>query len=150
MDNIKNIGNEYEQHICEVTFDMLGVKFKPTQRSGGADHKGDFRDWRQLTPLSRYCPETKKHLTQIKFNRDLKSDLQQARIQTPADKNWMLITALPGTDIDLVIMDYKDYLCNDVLSQMLMNKTQLKNLLNDCNEALSDLRSNFEKLRAKL
>jgi hypothetical protein len=150
MDNIKKAGNDYEQHICQVISEMLGIKFKPTQRSGGALHSGDLRDWTNNTPLGKYCIELKFHKTQNSFNRDFRKDLKQAQTQTPANKNWMLITALPNTDTDLVVMDLKDFLCNETLSQMLMNKTQLKNLLNDCSKALSDLRANFEKLRGKL
>ena len=150
MINSKEIGNSYEQHICQVISEMLGIKFKPTQRSGGSLHAGDIREYTASTPLAKYCIEIKYHETQKSFNKDFRTDLQQARIQTPTNKNWMLITKLPNTDIDIIIMDLQDYLINDVMGQMLMNKTQLKNLLNDCNNAFQDLRENFETFREHL
>jgi len=151
MKNIKEIGNEYEQHICEITREMLGVNFKPTQRSGGAFHKGDIRDWRSITSLSKYCIELKCHETQNAFNKELRSDLMQALSQTPANKNWMLITALPNTNIDLAISDYKDYLCNDVLGQMVGgNREDAIKEISEMEDLIYKLRKKIEALKIKL
>ncbi len=118
MKNPKKIGNEYERHICSIIEEMLGVEFKRTKYSGGDLHPGDIRDWTQSTPLSKYCQEIKYHGSQKAFNRDFKDNIRQAITQTPANKNWQLIIHLPKTDIELVVMDFKDYLCNDIKSQM--------------------------------
>jgi hypothetical protein len=150
MDNIKEIGNIYENHICQVISEMLGIKFKPTQRSGGGFHAGDIRDWTQGTPLKRYCIELKYHKTQKQFNKELRNDLIQAKTQTPTNKNWMLITALPDSDVDLVVMDLKDYICNELITQMMMRRDLLLKLLACCDDALQDLRGNFETFREHL
>ena len=84
-----------------------------------------MRDWRNQTPLKRYCQEIKCHESMINFNRNLKSDIQQAITQAPANKNWQLVTWHPGLEIDLVVMDYKDYLCNDIIGQQAGNKKNL-------------------------
>lgn len=146
LKNPKKVGNEYERHICSIIEEMLGVEFKRTKRSGGADHKGDIRDYTQSTPLSRYCQEIKFHKSQKAFNSEIKSNISQAILQTPANKNWQLIIRLPGTSIDLVVMDLKDYLCNDILGQMAGNRQDLKK---DCID-LEDLIYQLNKLKEKL
>ena len=150
MKNPKAVGNEYERHICSVIEEMLGVEFKRTKMSGGADHKGDIRDWTQSTPLSRYCQELKYHGSVKEFNAKFRQDIWQAKSETPANKNWMLVIHLPKTEIDLVVMDIKDYLCNDILGQMTGNKEDLKKELLDIEDLIYKLRKKFENLRGKL
>jgi hypothetical protein len=150
MKNPKKIGNEYERKICSIIEEMLGVEFKRTKLSGGADHKGDIRDWTQSTPLSRYCQEIKYHGSQKSFNKEFKDNINQAIRQTPANKNWQLITHLPNTDIELVVMDFKDYLVNDILGQMTGNKEDLKKELIEIADLIYKLRKKFENLRGKL
>jgi len=150
MKNPKKIGNEYERKICSIIAEMLGVEFKRTKLSGGADHKGDIRDWTKSSPLSRYCIEAKYHGSQKAFNRDFKDNIKQTISQTPPDKNWQLVIHLPGTDIELVVMDFKDYLCNDVLSQMTGNRQDLKKELSEIDDLIYELRKRYEKLRGKL
>jgi len=150
MKNPKKVGNEYECHICSVIEEMLGVEFKRTKMSGGADHKGDIRDWTISTPLSRYCQELKYHGSQKAFNADFKSNINQAIKQTPTNKNWQLIIHFPGTDIELVVMDFKDYLCNDILNQMTGNREDLKKELAEIEDLIYQLRKKYEKLRGRL
>lgn len=150
MKNPKKVGNEYERYICSIIAEMLGVEFKRTKLSGGADHKGDIRDWTQQTPLSRYCQELKYHGSQRAFNADFKNNINQAKNQTPANKNWQLIIHLPNTDTELVVMDFKDYLCNDILSQMTGNKEDLKKELIEIEDLIYQLRKKFENLKGRL
>jgi len=150
MKNPKKIGNEYERKICSIIEEMLGVEFKRTKYSGGGDHKGDIRDWTASSPLSRYCQEIKYHGSQKSFNKEFKDNINQAIRQTPANKNWQLITHLPNTDIELVVMDFKDYLVNDILGQMTGNKEDLKKELIEIADLIYKLRKKFENLRGKL
>lgn len=150
MKNPKKIGNEYERLICQVIEEMLGVEFKRTKLSGGADHKGDIRDWTGQTPLSRYCQELKHHGSVKEFNKKFRQDIWQAQKQTPANKNWQLITHLPKTDMELVIMDLKDYLCNDILGQMIGNREDLKKEVLHIEDLIYTLRKLFGGLRGKL
>lgn len=150
MKNPKKIGNEYERHICSIIQEMLGIEFKRTKLSGGADHKGDIRDWTASSPLSKYCQELKYHGSQKAFNSDFKNNINQAIKQTPTNKNWQLIIHLPNTDIELVVMDFKDYLCNDILSQMTGNREDLKKELTDIEDLIYELRKKYEKLKSKL
>ncbi len=148
--NPKQQGNQYEVHIAGVTTDILGSEFKPTQRSGGAWHKGDIRNWKNETPLKRYCQEIKNHKSMVAFNRSFKSDIEQAIAQTPANKNWQLITNLPKTPYDIVVMDYKDYLYNDILPRQPGNKKNIKFIIRKIDKGLRMVKNGIAELRREL
>jgi len=150
MKNPKAVGNEYENLICSIIEEMLGVEFKRTKMSGGDLHKGDIRDWTKGTPLSRYCIEIKYHGSVKEFNAKFRQNIWQAQKQSPADKNWLLVIHLPKTDIELVVMDLKDYLCNDILGQMTGNREDLKKELLEIDDLLYKLRKKFENLKGRL
>jgi hypothetical protein len=150
MVNPKKQGNEYEQHITGITSEILGAEFKPTQRSGGAWHKGDSRNFKNETPLSRYCQEIKKHNSMVAFNRSLKSDIEQAITQTPANKNWQLVTWHPGIEADLVVMDYQDYLHNEILGQMVGNKKNLRFAMSKIEKGLRMVKAGVAQIRREV
>jgi hypothetical protein len=118
--------------------------------SGGWDHKGDSRDWTNQTPLKRYCQEMKYHGTMRAFNKYFKTDIRQAISQTPANKNWQLITHLPQTPYDIVVMDYKDYLVNDVLGQMVVNKKEHRQCMGKIEDGLRLIKAGIVELRRAL
>jgi hypothetical protein len=150
MINAKRVGNEYENKINQLTADVLGVDFKRTKMSGGGLHKGDSRDWTNSTPLKRYCQEMKKHGSIRTFNKSFKQDIRQAISQTPADKNWQLITHLPSTPYDIVVMDYQDYLFNDILGQMVVNNKDYQKTIHKIENGLRMLKTGIEELKRKL
>jgi hypothetical protein len=150
MVNAKRIGNEYENQINKVTWEVLGVEFSRTKMSGGGLHKGDTRDWTNSTPLKRYCQEIKHHGSMVLFNKSFRKDITQAITQTPINKNWQLITKLPNTPYDIVVMDYKDYLYNDILGQMLVNQNEYRQAMNKVEKGLRLLRDGILELKSKL
>ena len=126
MTNIKKLGNENERRICRIIAEFTGAEFKRTELSGGASRAGDIYDYSNSSPLSKYTIEIKYHGNEKNFRKDIVGDLKQAINQCRADKNFMLITKMPGKDMDLVIMDLKDYLCNDIAGQMQVSKKEAK------------------------
>jgi len=86
----------------------------------------------------------------IAFNRCLKSDIEQAITQTPANKNWQLVTWHPGIEADLVVMDYKDYLYNDILNQQAGNKKALRFAMGKIEQGLRMVKAGIAGLRKEL
>lgn len=148
--NPKAIGNENEYEVIGIINECLGSDYKRTKRSGGADDPGDMKDFWKTTPLSKYTQETKKHESEKQFKKKILDDINQAIIQTPANRNWQLIEYLPGTDFHIVIMDLQDYLINDIIGQILINKKELKNRGNKIRVNLRILKDNIERLLEKL
>ena len=150
MKNPKKIGNEYERKIIDITNEYLGSGYTRTKLSGGADDSGDMKDFFKTTPLSRYCIETKWHGSIQAFNKSFISDIKQAIRQTPSNRNWLLIVHLPKTDIELAVLDYKDYLVNDILGQMLVSNDQAKQIIKDLESGKYKISRSIEKLKAIL
>lgn len=150
MKNPKEIGNRYERKIIDIINEYLGSCYTRTKYSGGGDHKGDMREYYKTTPLAKYTIECKYHGSDREFRKKILIDVNQAITQTPANKNWQLIIHLPNTQMELVIMDLKDYLVNDILGQMITNNQELKNITNRIKTNLRMLRVNVGKLISKL
>ena len=150
MKNPKKAGTDYEKYICELINKLLGSKFALTQRSGGSIQSVDIFDRTKSTPLSEKSIEIKNHSTEKQFKAFITKDLEQAARQNMAGNCWMLITKNPITDRPLVIMDLEDYLITNILAQMVLNRSKLKDLLKNCDSSLRDLTNNFEVLRKKL
>ncbi len=150
MKNPKEIGNRYERKIIDIINEYLGSGYTRTKYSGGADHKGDMREYYKTTPLARYTIECKYHGSDREFRRKILIDINQAITQTSANRNWQLIIHLPNSQTELVVMDLKDYLVNDILGQMLTDNQELKNITSKIKTSLRMLRVNVDKLISKL
>jgi len=148
--NPKKVGNEYERKIVDIINEILGSGYTKTKLSGGADHKGDLRDYWQTTPLKNYTIECKYHGSEKEFRRKILLDIKQAITQTPANKNWQLIIHLPNSQIELVVLDLKDYLINDILGQMLVTKKEAKEVIKSLESSKYKLGRDIEKLKAVL
>lgn len=86
----------------------------------------------------------------VNFNRNLKSDIKQAITQAPANKNWQLITWHPGLEIDLLVMDYKDYLCNDIIGQQAGNKKNLCFAMGKIEQGLRMVKAGVAEIRREV
>jgi len=126
--NIKKAGNENERRIAKIINEILGVEYKRTELSGGGDKKGDLYDYGKGSPLSKYNIEVKYHGNWRSFNKCFKNDIYQA-ISQSGNKNWLLIEHIPDSSFDVVVLDLKDYLINDILGQMVVNKAEGKEIL---------------------
>lgn len=150
MTNIKKLGNENERRICRIIAEFTGAEFKRTELSGGASRAGDIYDYSNSSPLSKYTIEIKYHGNEKNFRKDIVGDLKQAINQCRADKNFMLITKMPGKDMDLVIMDLKDYLCNDIAGQMQVSKKEAKQIISELESGKRKISRNIERLKGVL
>lgn len=147
MKNPKAVGNENERRITRVINEILGSEFKRTELSGGKDRKGDIYEYQQSTPLKKYDIEVKYHGNWKSFNHEFKGDLLQARTQAKINKNWILVEHIPDTPIDVVIMDLKDYLINDILGQMMVSNTGADKIIKDLEDLKRELIGVIERLR---
>lgn len=86
----------------------------------------------------------------VNFNRNLKADIAQAITQAPANRNWQLVTWHPGLEIDLLVMDYKDYLCNDIYSQMSGNKKSLRFAMSKIERGLRMVKAGVAEIRREV
>lgn len=150
MKNPKKVGTDYERKIIDIINEYLGSGYTRTKYSGGGDHKGDMREYYKTTPLARYTIECKYHGSDREFRRKILLDIDQAVRQTPANRNWQLIIHWPNSQTELVIMDLKDYLVNDILGQMITDNQELKNITGKIKTGLRMLRVNVDKLISKL
>lgn len=150
MKNPKYIGNKYERKIIDIINEYLGSDYKRTKYSGGADDLGDMKDYWKTTPLAKYTQETKYHGSDKEFRKKILIDINQAITQTPANRNWQLIIHLPNSQAELVIMDLKDYLVNDVVSQMIVGQRDYKNIMIKIDKGFRLLKSGLEELKGKL
>ena len=150
MKNPKYIGNKYERNIINATNEYLGSDYRRTQYSGGGKDPGDSKDYWKTTPLAKYVQEYKYHGSEREFRRKILIDIYQAIEQTPANRNWQLVNHLPNTKIDIVTMDYQDYLVNDILGQMLTDNQELKKITDRIKLGIRMLRTNVDKLISKL
>ena len=150
MKNIKALGNENERRICRIIAEFTGAEFKRTDLSGGGNRPGDIYDYTNSTPLSKYTIEIKWHGSEKEFRKKILVDLEQAISQCRADKNWQLIIHLPQTNIDLVIMDLKDYICNDIVSQMQVSKKEAKQIISELESGKRKIGRNIERLKGVL
>ena len=150
MTNIKKLGNENERRICRIIAEFTGAEFKRTELSGGGNRPGDIYDYSNSTPLSKYTIEIKWHGSEKEFRRKILIDLEQAISQCRADKNWQLIVHLPQTNTDLVVMDLKDYLANDIVGQMQVSKSEAKQIISELESGKRKIGRNIERLRGVL
>lgn len=150
MKNPKYIGNKYERKIIDIINDILGSEYARTKLSGGADDPGDMKNYWKTTPLAKYTQEIKYHGSEREFRKKILSDIGQAITQTPANRNWQLISHLPNTQTEIVTMDLKDYLINDILGQMLVSNDQAKQIIKDLESGKYKIGRSIEKLKAIL
>ena len=150
MKNIKAVGNENERRICRIIAEFTGAEFKRTELSGGGSRAGDIYDYTNSTPLSKYTIEIKWHGSEKEFRRKILTDLEQAISQCRADKNWQLIIHLPQTNTDLVIMDFKDYLANDIRGQLQVSKKEAKQIISELESGKRKIGRNIERLKGAL
>ena len=150
MKNPKSVGNQYERKIIGIINEYLGSDYRRTKYSGGADDPGDMKDYWKTTPLAKYTQETKYHGSEKEFRKKILTDIAQAIRQNPVNKNWQLVVHLPNSQTELVIMDFKDYLVNDVVSQMNVSQKDYKNIMIKIEKGFKLLKLGLEELKRKL